>query len=350
VSPSALLGTPRSDLLSDEDDSLHSVGSGFGEETAAVSFPVTELEPNQEEEEEYLSPSVPQVPSVPETVSSPSADRAADELSRPDNDKDGDMSTNSFSSSREPPVPKGAVSFENIEETAFFASRGGGESEFSGPPPKPIEADAAESQSSDFEGLPRKAAPPAPPEATLFDCHEDMTLDQSRDESLFTASDFPLFEDPPVLYLSTSSEFEEKQKKKVVIFDPKVIQTHMKVSEPVVTVRQRLSASVTEISGAFAHWKSRTLEKKGGRKPALSFRVDPDALRADIPKNRNSGPTLRDLSDKHRLISQIDRQRDINRHLGVRLEQIQSERATAQAIARPARSAPLSSRLIRFTV
>jgi hypothetical protein len=224
--PDGLLSEGDDGLLSEGDDTRHSFDSGTNDKTATL-HPVSVSEG---EEEEYL----PQHTSVPETFSStpvsPYADRAAAaprefaELPHRENDKDGDLSTNSFSSPHArselvPALPRGSVSFENFEETAFFASRGGGENEFSGPPPKPIEADGAESQSSDFECSPDRTAQ----QKSLLDEHADATFDASRGESLFTASDFPVFDDPPILAVSTSSEFEEKPKKKVVVLIFKMI-------------------------------------------------------------------------------------------------------------------------------
>jgi hypothetical protein len=328
------LSEPNS-VLSNGDEALRSV------ETA----PALDLEPSEEEEEEYLSQPLPQQPSIPETFSSGRESPYTDEPNR-ETDKDGDSSTNSFSSSRDKMelLRPAAVSFENFEETAFFASRGGGESEFSGPPPKPIEADVPDSQSSDFGSLP----------AQPFDRPEEAPFDASLGESLFTVSDFPVFDEPPVLSLSTSNEFEEKQKKPVVVCHPTILPSQVKGPEPAPeTIRQRFIPSVTETSGPFAFWKARTRKRQRiQERKALSppSRGDKDARREDLIRNRKPEPGLSDLADKHRLTAQIDRQRDVNRYLNVRLEQIRRETTTMQTVGRSGRPTTFVPRAPRFIV
>jgi hypothetical protein len=72
--------------------------------------------------------------------------------------------------------------------------------------------DGPESQFSDFECSPDRTAQREPSEKIRLDEQEHVMFD------------FPVFEDPPARGVSTPSEFEEKQKKKVVVFDPKVVQ------------------------------------------------------------------------------------------------------------------------------
>jgi hypothetical protein len=158
---------------------------------------------------------------------------------------------------------------------------------------------------------------------------------------LFTASDFPVFEDPPVLCVSTSSEFDDRAKKKVVVFDPKVIQSQKRAVEPRPRNTCRvILALVATISRTFSLWKVR-FHAKVGRQPPVHAR--PPVRVPPRPSPLSFGPApgepeqlsrggaaercLKDLAEKYSLISQIERQKDINGRLQVRIEQIQTETA-----------------------
>jgi hypothetical protein len=238
------------------------------------------------------------------------------------------------------------VSFEGLEEVVFFASRGEREGEFSGPPPKGIEMENGDSQSSDFECSPDRNVPKRMPSKGLLQRQDEVAFDASRGESLFTASDLPVFDDPPVLCISTaSSEFDERAKKKVVVFDPKVIQSQKRA--PDVRTRNTCSVPLTfasTVARAFSLWKGRFREKVG-RPPSVHVPVPVRAPLRQPLSRLNAAPgeedtlnrsrvaerRLKVLAEKHALISQIERQRDINGRLEARMEQIRKETAVIRS-------------------
>jgi hypothetical protein len=259
-----------------------------------------------------------------------------------ESDKDMDLSADSFSSSHGPlefEQKAHSVSFERLEETTFYASRGGGESEFSGPPPKQIDIEGGDSLSSDFDSTERPREREPTVKGVLLELDDGTAFDASRGESLFTPSDLPIFEDSPVFFVSTSSEFEQKTKKKVVVFDPRVVPSpKKKVDTAQRTVRCVFFVAASRFSKAFAVWKlqvqkrrkkSEEKRQEDSAKALESFGVSNEKC-PPVGKGKAAQLQLRELREKHELISQIDSQREINERLVVRLKQMRRETATAQ--------------------
>jgi hypothetical protein len=244
-----------------------------------------------------------------------------------------ESSSNSFSSSHgllqtELPVRKPSVSFEQLEEANFEASRGCTDSELSGPIPKQPDADVGDSSPSDFE------CENAQPRVSFLQGEDGTAFDASRGER-FTTSDVITFDEPSTLPKSTSSDFEPK---------PNVIALALPESEP--SVKALLFAPLSRVGHAFSVWKSRFKERQLPSFEMFDFQIDEDRpVLSPIrqPQARpKKGSRLTELAERYELMAQIEYQQEINAKLKERLEQMERENVSTQrgaAAARPEREA-----------
>jgi hypothetical protein len=304
------------------------------------------LKPHEEEEEEIVEAiaqngdipnSIPQIDTARGTMSSNAlsphltiGNTGLDELvpmASRESTKNEVLSTNPFSSSRR------HFEFEQIPGRRS-ASRGSRESEFSGPHPKQIEIDHGDSQYRDFECSPDRTVPKRTSSKGLLPGQDGTAFDASKGESLFTASDLPIFDDPPVLGAPLSSEVDERVKKKVVVFDPKVIQSQKRMTETRPRNKCRVFLAMeSTIARAFSIWKFQFRDRVRADQPVPTHPRQPFQLPStsavhepeSLTRSRAAERRLKDLAEKHGLISQIERQKDINRSLHIRMEQIRKE-------------------------
>jgi hypothetical protein len=194
-----------------------------------------------------------------------------------------------------------SISLMRFDEAHFFASRGGGENEFSGPPPPPqLETAVLDSDVSDFNA-------------------EDPVYSEVID---FTT-----------LPTGSPISLDSKGKKRVVIVDPRV----RRRSNDSHKVHVALFSE--QLSRCFAFWKSRMPRQQSLSISYVeidfpSFSVDHvnESECSGSPPVSNCVSMLRYSIEKHELERQILRQNVLNERLVERLNQLRRETALTRSV------------------